>query len=205
MAQKLRCALYLRVSTLDQKTDLQREELESYCQARGWAIVATYEDKATGMNANRPEFQQAMKDAKAKKFDVLAVWKLDRYARSLADLLQNLQLLTDLGIAFVSMKDAGCDWTTPTGRLLTSLLSAFSEFEGSLIRMRVKAGLDAAKRKGKRLGRPKRRDDDQIRALRAQGKSIRQIAKAVGVSTTAVQRSLKGVIKTPSDSPEKAQ
>lgn len=198
MEKKLRCAIYLRVSTMDQKTDLQHDELKSYCAARGWTVTQVYEDKATGCNTNRTHFQKLMKDAHARRFDVLAVWKLDRFARSLKDLVNHLQELTDLGIGFVSIKDAGVDLTTPTGRLLTHLLSAFSEFEASLIRMRVKAGLDNAKRKGKKLGRPKVRDDDRIRALRAQGLSIRAIARQAGVSAMAVQRSLKSVTKSPS-------
>ncbi len=170
---------------------MQIHELQEFAASRGWTIFAVYEDTATGTNTNRPMFQKMMADARAKRFDVLAVWKLDRFARSLRDLVNHLQELTDLGIGFVSVKDAGIDLTTPTGRLLTHLLSAFSEFEASLIRMRVKSGLEQARRRGKRIGRPKRRDDATIRKLRSEGKSIRQIAKSTGVSTTAVQRALK--------------
>lgn len=191
MAKQVRCAIYIRCSTAEQNTAMQLADLEECAKTRDWVIFKTYEDKATGTNTNRPMFQEMMADARAKRFDVLAIWKLDRMSRSLRDFVVTLQELSDLGISFVSIKDAGVDLTTPTGRLLTHLLSAFAEFEASLIRMRVKSGLDMARKKGKRLGRPKKRDDLQIRALREKGMSIRQIARSVGVSTMAVQRALK--------------
>jgi DNA invertase Pin-like site-specific DNA recombinase len=192
MEKPRRCAIYLRVSTLDQKTDLQLDELQTFAASRDWQIVAVYEDKASGTKiTGRSEFQRLLKDAALKKFDVVATYKLDRFARSLRDLLNSLQTLTDHGVDFVSAKDPGVDMTTPTGRLLTFLLSAFSEFEASLIKMRVKAGLDAARKRGKRLGRPKLRDDAKIKELRKQGLSIRAIANVLNTSTTAVQRGLK--------------
>lgn len=199
-------ALYVRCSTADQSTALQIEELQSHAIERGWKIHEVYDDHGkTGRNTDRPQFQRLMEDARKHRFDIVLVWKLDRFARSLRDLVNTLQILTDLGIGFVSLKDSGVDLTTPTGRLLTHLLSAFSEFEVSLTRMRVRAGLEAARRKGKRLGRPKKRDDAKILALREQGYSIRQIAKAIGVSPTVVQGSLKGVRKSPSVGAQKPE
>lgn len=200
-----RVAFYVRCSTLEQNTSMQITELQDYALSRAWSVYRIYEDMATGTNTNRASFQEMMKDARDGKFDVLAIWKLDRFARSLKDLVNNLQELTDLGVGFVSIKDSGVDVTSPSGRLLLHLLSAFSEFEASLIRMRVKSGLDAARRKGKRLGRPKTVDDLVVRELRAKGRSIRQIARELGVSTMSVQRALKGVTKSPESFLQKAQ
>lgn len=186
-----RVAIYIRVSTLDQDTALQLRELMEYVKARGWEIFQVYEDKITGTHTNRKMFKELEVDARERKFDVLLVWKLDRIFRSLKDCINGLQEFADLGIEFVSLKDTGIDMTTPSGKLLLHILGAFAEFEASIIKMRVKAGLEAAKAKGKRLGRPKLRDDGKIRLLRAQGRSVREIAKELGTSTGAVQRALK--------------
>ena len=125
----------------------------------------------------------------------MLAWKLDRLFRSLKDLVITLQDLSELGVDFISLKD-NIDMTTSSGRLLTHLLGAFAEFEASLIRERVKAGLAHAKSKGQRLGRPKVRDDTRIEELRAQGLSIQAIADRLGVSKAAVQRALTAVSKT---------
>lgn len=186
-----RVAIYIRVSTLDQDTHLQSRELMEYVQARGWDVHQVFEEKITGTHANRKMLKELQADARQRKFDILLVWKLDRIFRSLKDCINCLQEFAELGIEFVSLKDTGIDMTTPSGKLLLHILAAFAEFEGSIIRMRVKAGLEAAKAKGKRLGRPKVRNDDKIRLLRAQGRSIRAIAKELGTSVGAVQRALK--------------
>ena len=171
-----RVALYLRVSTQDQSCDLQRRELTSYAQARGWADIQIYEDHGiSGTTAKRPMLQKLMADARSRRIDVVLVWKLDRFARSLKDLLTMLQEVSELGIAFISLKDQ-IDMTTAAGRLMMQMLGAFGEFEASLIRERVRAGLANAKAKGRHIGRPKQRDDAQIAQLRAQGHSMRTIA-----------------------------
>src|SRR3990167_2051874 len=104
MTKATKCAMYIRVSTQDQNTSLQLDELQNYVKARGWTICKIYEDKDTGTNTSRTMFEQMMKDARTKKFDILLVWKLDRFARSLKDLVNNLQELTDLGVALISLK-----------------------------------------------------------------------------------------------------
>src|SRR4051794_31335910 len=114
MPKKTKAALYVRCSTVEQNTVMQLSELSECLAGRGWGLFKVYEDKATGSNVNRPLFQELMKDARGKRFDVVIVWKLDRFARSLKDLVNHLQELTDLGIGFVSLKDAGVDLTTPT-------------------------------------------------------------------------------------------
>ena len=185
-----RVGVYLRVSTQDQSTELQRKEILQYVESRGWTTSKVYEDKATGTNANRPMLKALLRDARERKIDVLITWKLDRFFRSLKDLVTTLQELTELRVDFISLKDQ-IDLSTSSGRLMMHMLGAFAEFEASLIRERVRAGLRNARSKGKVFGRPKLRDDNRIRLLRSQGLSIRKIASEIGFSTTAVQRGLK--------------
>ncbi len=192
-----RVAIYLRVSTLEQSTDLQRTDLMTYVQARDWEVFAVYEDKATGTNSNRAKLKAMLCAARQRKFDVILVWKLDRFARSLKDLVTMLQDLSEIGIEFISLRD-NIDLTTSAGRLMMHMIGAFAEFEASLIRERVRAGIAQAKAKGTRLGRPKLRDDKQILSLRDQGQSVRAIANALGISKGQVQRAL-GVPKSPSE------
>ncbi len=188
MKNKTRVALYLRVSTQDQNLDLQSRELLQFVEARGWQLIDIYEDKATGTNDKRPGLQQLLSDARRRKFDLILVWKLDRFARSLRDLVLMLQELGDLGIQFISLKD-NVDLTTASGRLMCALIAAFAEFEASLIKERVKAGLAAAKAKGKKIGRPKKDLPlKQIEVLRSQGRSFRSIANELNLGLGTVQR-----------------
>lgn len=182
-------ALYCRVSTSDQNCQLQRDELTRYAQARGWAIHAIYEDQMTGRNVNRPQFQQALMDARSRQIDVFLVWKLDRAFRSMKDMVVTLGELGELGVEFVSFKD-NLDLTTSTGKLMTHILGAFAEFEASMIKERVVSGLAAAKRRGVQLGRPKTVDAEKILRLRQQGQSMRQIAKALGVGLGSVSAAI---------------
>jgi DNA invertase Pin-like site-specific DNA recombinase len=192
MEKKVRCAIYVRCSTADQSTAMQLADLRVYLSNRGWNASSVYEDIATGTNTNRPKFQQMMKDARGKKFDILLVWKLDRFARSLKDLVTHLQELTELGVAFVSLKDQ-LDLGTSMGRLMLHIVGAFSEFEASIIKERVTAGVRAKIARTGRWGRHRIRDDQAVHALRKKGLSVREIAKKLGVSPTSVMRSIKGV------------
>lgn len=131
-----------------------------------------------------------MQAARRKEFQVLIVWKMDRLFRSLKDLILTLQELEDLGIAFISLKDS-IDLTTSAGRLMMQIIGAFAEFEASVIRERVRAGLKNAKAKGKCLGRPRLRDDSKIHSLRSEGFSIRAISKKLRIATSSVQHALK--------------
>jgi len=130
-----------------------------------------------------------LSDARKRKLNVVICWKLDRFFRSLKDLVTTLQELSELGIEFISLRD-NIDLSTSSGRLMMHMIGAFAEFEASLIRSRVKAGLEVARKNGKRLGRPKLRDDKKIISLRDKGYSIRAISKELCVSTGAVQRSI---------------
>jgi len=183
-------AVYLRVSTSEQNTDIQKSDLLKYIETRGWTLFEIYEDKASGTNDNRPNLRKLLQDTKQGKFNVLLVWKLDRLCRSLKDLVNTLSFLSEHSVEFVSYKDQ-IDLTTATGRLMTQIIGAFAEFEASLIRERVIAGIRNAQSKGVRLGRPKKLcDTDAILKLRQQGLSIRNIAVELGLSIGMVQRAV---------------
>ena len=162
-----RVALYARVSTLNQGQDtgLQLEELRQVAAQRGWIVSAEYVDEGvSGTKTTRPALDRMLADAQAGKFDLLAVWKLDRLGRSLPHLLTVLDQLASNGVGFAAIRDAGIDTTTPTGRLLLQLLGAFADYERSLIRERVLAGVRRAQASGKHCGRP-RKDVDLRPAL----------------------------------------
>ena len=181
----LRVALYGRVSTLDkgQDVNLQLNELREYSTRRNWHVVGEYVDNGvSGAKESRPELNRLMGDARKRKFDVIAVWKLDRFGRSLKHLVLTLADLESLGIAFVSLRD-GFDLSTPSGRLMFQIIGAMGEFERNLIRERVKAGMAHAKAKGRKLGRATVHVDMRaVEARRANGESLRAIARDLGVS-----------------------
>jgi DNA invertase Pin-like site-specific DNA recombinase len=185
----MRIALYCRVSTLDQSCDLQRRELREYCQRRGWEIVGEYTDTGwSGATANRPELTRLMNDARKRRFDTVAVWKLDRWGRSVADSMKNIQELDSLGVKFLAVtQNIGTEESSPMARFMLTIMSAFAELEKEMIRERTVAGVRAARANGKTLGRPRRvfRRDEAIR-LRNEGLSWRAIAKRLEVPVTTV-------------------
>lgn len=184
-----RVGIYVRVSTQDQSTELQRREILDFLAAKNWSYEAIYEDKATGTTADRAMLKAMLDDAASGKINTIVCWKLDRLFRSLKGLILTLHELNDLGIDFISIKD-NLDFSTSSGRLMGHIIGAFAEFEVSIIRERVRSGLANAKAKGKILGRPKRRNDTQIHALKMQGYSVRRIARELGLSVGSVQASL---------------
>lgn len=180
-----RVGIYVRTSTDLQHSDMQKDELLAFCKARDWSVVEIFEDTMTGTHMNRPEFQRLLRLARQRKVDVVVCWKLDRFFRSLKDMVNTLQELGDLGIEFVALRDQ-IDMTTASGRLMAHLLAAFGEFEAALCRQRVLAGLDAARRRGKILGRPRSVDAAKILELRRTGKTYREIAEVLGVSPGSI-------------------
>lgn len=196
---KPRVAIYVRVSTTDQTCDLQKRELEDYIAARGWLQPKLYEDHGfTGTNGNRTALKQLLSDVRQRKLDVVCCWKMDRLFRSLKDLIVTIQGFDELGVTFVSLKDQ-VDLSTSTGRLMMQVVGAFSEFEASLIRERVRAGLANARARGKTLGRPITRNDSKILTLRNQGVSIRSIARTLHTSPSSVQRSIAKLPRQPTN------
>ena len=180
-----RVAIYARVSTNGngQSPEMQVRELREYCGRRDWTIVGEYVDTGIcGAKDRRPELDRLMADAHKRRFDVVAVWKFDRFARSVSHLLRALDTFRVLGIEFVSLSEA-LDTATPAGRMVFTVLGAVAELERSLIAERVRAGLRNAKAKGKRLGRPSIAvDAAKIAKLRASGASWPTIAREMGIS-----------------------
>lgn len=188
-----RVALYCRVSTLDQRADLQLDGLRRLAEQRNWKVVGEYVDHGvSGSKDRRPELDRLLKDAHQGKLDVLGVWKLDRLARSFRHLIMLGDEMRALGVDLVSVQDT-IDTTTPSGRFAYQVLGAVAELERELIRERTVAGVAAAKRRGVRLGRPGFEiDADRARALRDAGKSFRAIATEMGVSVGKVHETLAG-------------
>jgi DNA invertase Pin-like site-specific DNA recombinase len=150
-----RAAIYLRVSTADQKPDLQFDALRSYAVRAGLDIVQEYLDVAvSGRKQGRPQLDALMRAARGYAFDCVLVWKFDRFARSTKHLLAALEEFDHLGVRFISIQDQ-IDTTSPMGKAMFTLIGAMAELESSLISERVTAGMKAAKARGKRLGRPK--------------------------------------------------
>ena len=188
-------AAYIRVSTNDQSTQLQRDDLTSFAKSRGWSVQTIFDETASGTDCNRPEFQKMLKSARVRKFDVLLLWRFDRMGRSLRQLVTTLQELNELGVEVISLKDQ-VDTTTSSGKLMFHLLASFSEFEASLIRERVTAGVRAKIKRSGRWGPARRRDDAAAIEPRSEGLSVREIAKRLNTSPSSVHRSLTTVPRT---------
>jgi DNA invertase Pin-like site-specific DNA recombinase len=181
MAHSKRCAIYARVSTDDQDESMQLTALQEFVSQRGWEIKATYVDHGVSSRSIRPELERMMKDAHKRRFDVIAVWKFDRFARSTRELVFALEQLQALGIDFVSVTQA-IDTSGPMGKLVFSVLAAIAEFERELIKERVIAGMKEARRQGKHCGRPaKEFDIGRAAELRQSGLSWRKLASSTGV------------------------
>ena len=188
---QIRAAIYARVSTVNNGQDvtMQTRELQEYCERRGWNVVAEYVDVGiSGSKDRRPELDKLMADARRRRFDVVAVWKFDRFARSVRHLLRALDDFQSLRIDFVSLSEA-LDTSTPSGRMTFTVLGAVAELERSLIAERERAGLRNARARGVRLGRPKAvGDSDKIEALRRSGASWRAIGRDLGLSPETVKK-----------------
>jgi DNA invertase Pin-like site-specific DNA recombinase len=189
----MRAAIYARVSTTGQgqSPEMQVRELLEYCERRGWQIAGEYVDSGiSGTKDSRPQLNRLVADAHRRRFDAVVVWKFDRFARSVSHLLRALETFNSLGVAFVSLSEQ-IDTSTPTGKLIFTVLGAVAELEWSLIAERVRAGLRNARSKGKRLGRPPiGLDAFHVVRLRAQGRTIREIADSLGVSRSLVHKTL---------------
>lgn len=188
---RIRAGLYARVSTHDQQTlRLQNRAMRDYAARRGWTIAI--EIKEVGSGASVRELRQTLLDAARRRdIDVVVVWRLDRWGRSMADLVTTLQELRDLDVGFVSLTEA-LDLTTPSGRAMAGLLAVFAEFEREILRERVRAGLAHARESGKRLGRPPTAalNTNKVRKLFRAGVSKAAIARQLRIGRTSVRRIL---------------
>lgn len=188
----LRAGLYARVSTHDQQTiPLQTRAMREYAARRGWTIALQVKEVGSGA-AQRERREQLLEAARRRNIDVVLVWRLDRWGRSVTDLLATLQELEHLGVGFVSLTEA-LDLTTPAGRAMAGLLAVFAEFEREILRERVRAGLAQARENGQRLGRPATAavHTAEIRKLHRAGVSKSGIARRLQIGRTSVRRILR--------------
>lgn len=187
----LRAGLYARVSTNDQQTiPLQIRALREYAARRDWTVAMQVKEIGSGAPA-RELREQIVEAARRRDIDVVLVWRLDRWGRSVTDLLATLQELDHLGVGFVSLTEA-LDLTTPAGRAMAGLLAIFAEFEREILRERVRAGLAHARQNGKKLGRPATAalHADEVRKLHRAGVSKAEIARRLQIGRTSVRRVL---------------
>ncbi len=187
-----RIAVYARVSTTDQSTDSQLLDLRRYVRERRWNIYKEYVDEGiSGTKDSRPALNELMNDAKKRRFDVVLVWRFDRFARSTKHLILALEEFKNLGIDYVSYQE-NIDTSSPLGSAIFTIISAVAQLERDIIAERVKAGLRRAKENGKKLGRPRVEvDPAQIQKMRSRGLSLRAIGKQIGISRTKVSEILK--------------
>lgn len=187
----LRAAIYARVSTIDQHTiPEQTRKLEELAKRRGWTVVMKVREVASGA-AMRSKREEILAAARRREIDAILVWKLDRWGRSVADLVATLNELLALNVAFVSLTEA-LDMTTPSGRALAGMLAVFAEFERDMLRERVRVGLARARREGMHLGRPRTAalQATKVHALRARNLTQAEIARRLKIGESSVRRIL---------------
>jgi len=192
MKKLVYCAFYCRVSTSDQSTESQLLDLRHYTRERGWELFKEYTDNGiSGTTDSRPALNQLMNDARKRRFDIVLVWRFDRFARSTRHLINALEEFKNLGIDFVSYQE-NIDTSSPLGSAIFTIISAVAQLERDIIAERVKAGLRRAKENGKQLGRPNGTalDIEAASRLRSEGMGLRQIAERLGSSKTTVGRVL---------------
>jgi len=187
----MKVATYVRVSTSAQDLGLQTDEIERYCNARGWEIVLRYSDTASGAKENREGLEFLWDGARKRKFKAVVVYRFDRFARSLRQLVTALDEFRELGIEFCSIHE-NIDTSSSQGRLVFGIFASIAEFERELIRDRVKSGIAHARNKGKRIGAmPKHRHKmDQVVAMKANGVSTKKIGDMLNMSSRSVWRLL---------------
>lgn len=184
-------ALYARVSTQDQNTlPMQIKALKTFAKQRGWKVVLEVQDVGSGVS-ERKKREQIMKAARSREIDAVLVWKLDRWGRSLPDLVVSINEFAELGVAFVSVTE-GFDMSTSAGKAMAGMLSVFAEFERNILRERIKAGIAQARKKGRPHGRPRTaaRHESKIKRLYADGLTKTAIARKLKIGRTSVIRIL---------------
>jgi DNA invertase Pin-like site-specific DNA recombinase len=194
VSEKKRAAVYVRVSTGDQDTEMQESELKEYCARRGWEAILYRDRGQSGAKQDRPALNSLLSDLRRRRVDIILVWSLDRLARSLKQLLTISEQCGALGVDLVSLRQ-NIDTTLPAGRLTFQILGAVAEFERELLRERVKAGMAQARRAGKRIGRPALRhfgiaEQERIRSLRKEGASVRKLATTFATTQWTISKLL---------------
>jgi DNA invertase Pin-like site-specific DNA recombinase len=191
----MKVAIYSRVSTQEQRVDMQVSDLHRYCEQRGFEIYKEYADEGiSGTKEKRPSLDELMADARKRKFDAVICWRFDRFARSTKHLITALDEFKHLKIDFISFQE-NIDTSSPLGKAIFTIVSAIAELERSIIVERVRAGVKRAKEKGKTLGRPKRLnlDGKELIRFKEQGMSLRQIARMVHACPATVYKTLQNL------------
>lgn len=184
--------IYARVSTVDQSSSQQLEALRIYCNKVGYKIIDEYIDEGeSALKQNRPEYQRLLEDARRHKIDTVLVYKLDRFSRSLKELVNTISSLKEHGVNFVSYSEKDFDTTSATGQLMFHIVSAFAQFERDMISERTKLKLNHLKSKGIKLGRPQKANHEQIFELRKQSLSLSKIGQATGLDSSTISKILK--------------
>jgi len=187
----MKVGIYVRVSTKEQSTELQRKPLLDYAASRGLEVFSVYEDVGiSGAKDRRPQLDRLMDDAQKRKFDAVLVWRFDRFARSTSHLARALEVFRVLGIQFMSYSE-NVDTGTPMGQAMFTIISAMAQLERDILKERVNAGIAIAKANGVHCGRPGiKMDENQVLALHNAGKSNRFIALELGYRRASVNRLL---------------
>jgi DNA invertase Pin-like site-specific DNA recombinase len=187
----MQAALYARVSTHDQQTlPMQLKAMRDYAKKRGWKIKHEIQEIGSGAKT-RPKREELLKEARRRQVDVILVWRLDRWGRSVSDLIGTIRELTDTGVGFVSLTEA-LDLTTSAGKAMAGMLAVFAEFERDILRERVKAGIAHSRSIGTAHGRPATASlkTAEIKKLKKQGLNNSEIARKLKIGRTSVIRSL---------------
>lgn len=199
----MNAAIYARVSTLaGQNPEMQLTEVRAYCERRGWTVAGEFVDRGiSGAKARRPELDRMLAACRRREMDAVVVYRYDRFARSLRQLVNALGEFDALGIQFVSLHE-NVDTTTPGGRLVFGIFASIAEFERELIRERVRSGVALARARGARIGRPRALVDvRKIAELRAAGVSWREIARRLGIGAATARARMARPAPTPSGTP----
>lgn len=199
MNDKIKTAvIYARVSTKDQDNQRQVSELKAFAQRRGFEVIAVLEEKASGAKDDRPVRKQVLEMARGKEMDAILVMEMTRWGRNTEDLLSTMDSLAGYGVSLIARSgDMEMDMTSPSGRMLVTLLAAISEFERGIIRERVKSGIASAKARGKVIGRKSGdhyksdKKQNKIETMHKEGKSVRAIAKETGLGKSTVADTIK--------------
>ncbi len=193
----MRAVIYARVSTKDQDTTRQISDLQAFATRAGYEVVAVMQEKASGAKNDRAERAKILKMAQARMIDVVLVTELSRWGRSTQDLIATMQDLQSRNVSIVAMNGMQMDLSTPSGKLMATLLAGIAEFERELIQERVKSGIASAKARGKKIGRQQGdnyksgKKQSRIEQLHSEGMSVREIAKETGLGKTTVAETIK--------------
>ena len=189
--------IYARVSTKEQSVDMQLTDLRQYSSARKLIVINEYIDYASGAKSDRENYKKLFEDVRKRKTDVVLVWRFDRFARSTKELINALEEFSNLGVDFISYKE-NIDTSSPAGKILFTMISAFAEFERAIIRERVIAGMEKARAKGTKLGRPKIPPFtiEKLLEMKENGVDYKEIIKKLKISKSTYYYILKSIEKS---------